>query len=91
METVLCPTDFSLSAEVAVRFRLDGNIRQTPGIGSPDDLQFIVALDEQSGIQTPEEDYGKIQSLKALTTYGGARLKPNIFKFTRSNPLGLNH
>ncbi|MFD2247904.1 acyl carrier protein [Pontibacter ruber] len=53
----------------------DDNIRQTLGIDSFDYLQFIVALDEQFGIQTPEEDYGKIQTLKELTDYVDARVK----------------
>lgn len=51
------------------------NIRQTLGIDSFDYLQFIVALDEQFGIQTPEEDYGKIQTLKELTDYVAAQVK----------------
>ena len=50
-------------------------IRQTLGIDSFDYLQFIVALDEQFGIETPEEDYGKIQTLRELTDYVGARVK----------------
>ncbi len=45
------------------------NIRDKLGIDSFDYLQFIVKLDEQFGIQTPEEDYGKIQTLKELTDY----------------------
>ena len=53
----------------------DDNIRQTLGIDSFDYLQFIVALDEQFGIQTPEEDYGKIQTLKELTDYVAAQVK----------------
>jgi acyl carrier protein len=53
----------------------DDNIRQTLGIDSFDYLQFIVALDEQFGIQTPEEDYGKIQTLKELTDYVTAQVK----------------
>ena len=53
----------------------DDNIRQTLGIDSFDYLQFIVALDEQFGIQTPEEDYGKIQTLRELTDYVAARAK----------------
>ncbi|MDX5483111.1 MAG: phosphopantetheine-binding protein [Hymenobacteraceae bacterium] len=53
----------------------DDNIRQTLGIDSFDYLQFIVALDEQFGIQTPEEDYGKIQTLRELTDYVAARVK----------------
>ena len=53
----------------------DDNIRQTLGIDSFDYLQFIVALDEQFGIETPEEDYGKIQTLQELTDYVAARVK----------------
>jgi acyl carrier protein len=54
----------------------DENIRQTLGIDSFDYLQFIVALDEQFGIQTPEEDYGKITTMKEVTDYIAARVKP---------------
>lgn len=53
----------------------DDNIRQTLGIDSFDYLQFIVAIDEQFGIETPEEDYGKIQTLRELTEYVAARMK----------------
>lgn len=53
----------------------DDNIRQTLGIDSFDFLQFIVGLEEAFGIQTPEEDYGKIQTLKDLLAYVGARVK----------------
>jgi acyl carrier protein len=53
----------------------DDNIRQTLGIDSFDYLQFMVALDEQFGIQTPEEDYGKIQTLRELTEYVEAHVK----------------
>lgn len=52
----------------------DDNIRQSLGIDSFDYLQFIVALDEQFGIQTPEEDYGKIQTLQELINY----IKPRL-------------
>ena len=53
----------------------DDNIRQALGIDSFDYLQFIVALDEQFGIQTPEEDYGKIQTLRELTEYMEAHVR----------------
>jgi acyl carrier protein len=53
----------------------DDNIREKLGIDSFDYLQFIVALDEQFGIETPEEDYGKIQTLQELTDYVEARIK----------------
>ncbi len=45
------------------------NIRQTLTIDSFDYLQFIVGVDEKFGIQTPEEDYGKIGTLRDLLAY----------------------
>jgi acyl carrier protein len=47
----------------------DENIRDTLNIDSFDLLQFIVALNEKTGIEIPEEDYGKIATLQALTAY----------------------
>ena len=48
---------------------MDDNIREVFGIDSFDFLQFIIGLDEEFGIKTPEEDYGKITTLNAMTTY----------------------
>ena len=48
---------------------MDENIREVFGIDSFDFLQFIVGLDEEFGIETPEEDYGKISTLNTLITY----------------------
>jgi acyl carrier protein len=45
------------------------NIRETLNIDSFDSLQFIVALNKKTGIEIPEEDYGKIASLQALLAY----------------------
>lgn len=47
----------------------DDNIRHTLGIDSFDCLQFIIGLDESLGIQTAEEDYGKIETLRTLLAY----------------------
>lgn len=47
----------------------DDNIRTTLEIDSFDYLQFIVALDEHFSIDTPEEDYGKIETISSLTKY----------------------
>ncbi len=47
----------------------EDDIRRTLGIDSFDALQFIVALDEQFGIETPEADYGKITTMKDLVNY----------------------
>jgi len=57
------------------RLKSDDNIRQTLAIDSFDYLQFIIGMDEKFSIQTPEEDYGKISTLKELLTYIGARVK----------------
>ena len=48
---------------------MDDNIREVFGIDSFDFLQFIIALDKEFGLQTPEEDYGKITSLNTLINY----------------------
>ncbi|MGO4904257.1 acyl carrier protein [Flavobacterium sp. W20_MBD1_R3] len=47
----------------------DENIRETLNIDSFDSLQFIVALNKKTGIEIPEEDYGKIATLQALLAY----------------------
>ena len=47
----------------------DDDIRHTLEIDSFDALQFVVALDEHFGIETPEADYGKIATLKNLVQY----------------------
>lgn len=57
------------------KLRLDDNIRQVLGIDSFDYLSFIVSLDEQLGVQTPEEDYSKIGSLQSLIAYIKGKIK----------------
>jgi acyl carrier protein len=47
----------------------DENIRETLDIDSFDSLQFLVSLNEKLGIEIPEEDYGKITTLKTLVNY----------------------
>jgi len=47
----------------------DDNIREKLEIDSFDALQFIVALDEKLGVETPEQDYGKITTLRNLISY----------------------
>jgi acyl carrier protein len=51
------------------KLKPDDNIRQTLGIDSFDYLNFIAALDEKLNVKTPEEDYGKIGTVKALVGY----------------------
>lgn len=47
----------------------DENIREKLDIDSFDYLQFIVQVDETFRIHTPEQDYGRIQTLNQLTHY----------------------
>ncbi|ULQ57610.1 phosphopantetheine-binding protein [Flavihumibacter rivuli] len=47
----------------------DDNIRDKLEIDSFDALQFITQLDEKLGLDTPEEDYGKISTLATLCSY----------------------
>ena len=47
----------------------EDNIRQKLDIDSFDSLRFIVELDEKLGVETPEQDYGKIATLKGLVNY----------------------
>lgn len=49
--------------------RLDDDIRHTLEIDSFDSLQFVVAIDDFFGIDIPEEDYGKITTLRNLINY----------------------
>ncbi|MFC0775064.1 acyl carrier protein [Terrimonas alba] len=51
------------------KLKPDDDIRRTLEIDSFDALQFVVALDEQFGIETPEADYGKIATLENLVSY----------------------
>jgi acyl carrier protein len=51
------------------KLRDDDNIRRTLAIDSFDYLQFVVGIDEVFNIQTPEEDYGKIETIGDLVLY----------------------
>ena len=52
-----------------VKLLPDDNIREKLEIDSFDALQFIVALDEKLGVETPEQDYGKITTMRTLVDY----------------------
>jgi len=53
----------------------DENIREILNIDSFDSLQFIVALNEKTGIEIPEQDYGKTTTLKNLVNYIRDKMK----------------
>jgi acyl carrier protein len=44
-------------------------IREKLDMDSFDTLRFIVELNEKTGVEIPEEDYGKIVTLKDLMYY----------------------
>jgi acyl carrier protein len=56
----------------------DENIREALYIDSFDALQFLVALNEKTGIDIPEADYGKTATLHSLTTYMLSKLGGGI-------------
>ena len=49
--------------------KLEENIRETLNIDSFDFLQFVIALNEKTGVEIPEEDYGKINTIQNAITY----------------------
>jgi acyl carrier protein len=51
------------------------NIRQTLMIDSFDFLRFIAAIDKQFGMETPEEDYGKVGTMEKLIAYISGKKK----------------
>ena len=55
--------------------RDEENIQETLYIDSYDALQFIVALDERLGVEIPEQDYGKVKSIKDLILYLKTKIK----------------
>jgi acyl carrier protein len=49
--------------------KLDENIIETLNIDSFDFLQFVIALHEKMGVEIPEEDYGKINTIQNAIAY----------------------
>ncbi|MCA9950216.1 MAG: hypothetical protein KDE48_11265 [Anaerolineales bacterium] len=55
---------------------LDPNVemREALDIDSFDFLNFLIALDEEFGVEIPEADYGKLVSLNDLISYLQVRM-----------------
>ena len=73
-ETDIKQTIFKLLKQIAPdtepeSLKPEDDIRRTLELDSFDVLQFVVALDEHFGIETPESDYGGIATLQQLVTY----------------------
>jgi len=51
------------------------NIREALDIDSYSFLKVLVGLNEQTGVNIPEADYGKLSTLQTMTDYLAARLR----------------
>lgn len=54
--------------------RQDQKIRETLDIDSFDFLSFLIALHEKLGVEIPEADYGKLNTLNAMLAYLGPKV-----------------
>ncbi len=52
----------------------DEDIREALDIDSFDFLNFLIALNEQTGIEIPEADYGQLNTMEELVAYLTVRL-----------------
>lgn len=52
----------------------DEDIREALDIDSFDFLNFLIALNEATGVEIPEADYGQLTTLDELITYLQARM-----------------
>ncbi len=51
----------------------DAALREELDVDSMDFLNFVIAIDEATGIEIPEDDYGELISLDDLVGYLDAR------------------
>ncbi len=77
--TELTAAIFDILASIAPEADLDGldpqaDMREALDIDSFDFLNFLIALDEELGVEIPEADYGQLVSLNDLLAYLDARL-----------------
>lgn len=47
----------------------DADLREELDVDSMDFLNFVIAIDEATGIEIPEDDYGELISLDDLLSY----------------------
>lgn len=53
----------------------DVNVREELDIDSFDFLNFLIALNDAVGVEIPEADYGRLESLNDLLDYLAERLR----------------
>ena len=56
----------------------DANVRKTLDIDSYDFLNFLIGLNEKLGVEVPEEDYGKVRSVRELVSYFAERVEDKV-------------
>ena len=52
----------------------NANVREALDIDSFDFLNFLIEVDRILGVETPEADYGKLNSLDDMVAYFGVRV-----------------
>ena len=52
----------------------DANIRESLDIDSFDALNFFIGIDEELGVNVPESDYGKLNTLSEILDYLSSRV-----------------
>ena len=52
----------------------DEDVREALGLDSFDFLNVLIALNEQTGVEIPEADYGQLVSINDIVTYVLARM-----------------
>jgi acyl carrier protein len=78
-EAQLKETIFKLLGRIAPEADFDTldpneDIRVALDIDSFDFLNFLIALNEELGVEVPEADYGQVTTLKDLLSYVSARI-----------------
>jgi acyl carrier protein len=59
---------------------VDVNVRKMLDIDSYDFLNFLIRLNEKLGVEVPEEDYGKLRTMKDMFDYFSARIGQSTTK-----------
>jgi acyl carrier protein len=54
----------------------DADIREQLDVDSMDFLNFVIGLHKAFGVEVPEADYRKLQTLDGCVSYLAAKLKP---------------
>lgn len=57
--------------------RPDALLRDELDLDSMDFLNFVIAVDEATGVAIPERDYGKLATIEAIERYLDARRQPH--------------